>query len=161
LASCFFCVGQSRTYLISQSSLSDELRKLLDDASSRDQKIPFRGGLLDLFGAQVIHSDPVFARDSWPSRSIQIPMVPTEQELPAFDVDVRHRITDEYQAKLLSFRRANLGVARKMDLDVSKFAFALRDRARSLAAARRMIANYKPTCSTCCERRTGKSAPTS
>jgi hypothetical protein len=62
-------------------------------------------------------------------------MVPTEQELPAFDVDVRHRITDEYQAKLLSFRRANLGVARKMDFDVSKFAFALRDRARSLAAA--------------------------
>jgi len=132
---CSLASGARFTYLISQSSLSDKLRKLLDDASSRDQKIPFRGGLLDLFGAQVIHSDPVFAGDSWPSRSIQIPMVPTEQELPAFDSDARHRITGEFQAKSLSFRRANLGVACKMDFDASQFAFALRDRARSLAAA--------------------------
>lgn len=132
---CSLASGVRFTYLISQSSLSDKLRKLLDDASSRDQKIPFRGGLLDLFGAQVIHSDPVFAGDSWPSRSIQIPMIHTEQELPAFDFDARHRITDEFQAKLLSFRCAKLGVARKMDFDASKYTFALRDRARSLAAA--------------------------
>src|SRR5271154_1700455 len=96
---CSLASGVRFTYLISQSSLSDKLRKLLDDASSRDQKIPFRGGLLDLFGAQVIHTDAVFAGDSWPSRLIQIPMVPTEQELPAFDFDARHRITDEFQAK--------------------------------------------------------------
>ena len=62
-------------------------------------------------------------------------MIPTEQELPAFDFDARQRITDEFQAKLLSFRRANLGVARKMQFDASKFTPALRDRARSLAAA--------------------------
>jgi len=132
---CSLASGLRFTYLISQSSLSDKLRKLLDDASSRDQKIPFRGGLLDLFGAQVIHGDAVFAGDSWPSRSIQIPMVPTDQELPAFDFDARQRITDEFQAKSLSFRRANLGVARKMDFDASKFTPALRDRASSLAAA--------------------------
>jgi hypothetical protein len=132
---CSLASGLRFTYLISQSSLSDKLWKLLDDASSRDQKIPFRGGLLDLFGAQVIQCDPVFAGDSWPRRSIQIPMAPTEQELPALDFDARHRIADEFQAKLLSFRRANLGVARKMQFAVSKFTPALRDRARSLAAA--------------------------
>ena len=132
---CSLASGIRFTYLISQSSLSDKLRKLLDDASSRDQKIPFRGGLLDLFGAQVIHSDPVFAGDAWPSRSIQIPMIHTEQELPAFNFEARRRITDEFQAKQLSFRRANLGVARKMQFDASKFTPALRDRARSLAAA--------------------------
>jgi hypothetical protein len=132
---CSLASGMRFTYLISQSSLSDKLRKLLDDASSRDQKISFRGGLLDLFGAQVIHSDPVFAGDSWLSRSIQIPMVPAEQELPAFDFEARQRITDEFQAKLLSFRRAILGVARKMQFDASKLTPALRDRARSLAAA--------------------------
>ena len=132
---CSLASGVRFTYLISQSSLSDKLRKLLDDASSRDQKIPFRGGLLDLFGAQVIHSDPAFAGDAWPSRSIQIPMIHTEQELPAFDFEARRRITDEFQAKLLSFRRANLGVARKMQFDASKFTSALRERARSLAAA--------------------------
>jgi len=132
---CSLASGMRFTYLISQSSLSDKLRKLLDDATSREQKIPLRGGLLDLFGAQVIHSDPVFSGDSWPSRSIQIPMIPTAQELPAFDFDARQRITDEFQAKLLSFRRASLGVACKMDFDASKFTFALRDSARSLAAA--------------------------
>jgi hypothetical protein len=132
---CSLASGVRFTYLISQSSLSDKLWKLLDDAGSRDQKIPFRGSLLDLFGAQVIQCDPVFAGNSWAGRSIQIPMAPTDQELPAFDFDARHRTADEFQAKLLSFRRANLGVARKMDFDASKFAFALRDRARSLAAA--------------------------
>jgi hypothetical protein len=132
---CSLASGVRFTYLISQSSLSDKLRKLLDDASSREQKIPFRGGLLDLFGAQVIHSDPVFAGDSCPSRSIQIPMIHMEQELPAFDFDARHRITDEFQTKLLSFRRETLGVARKMEFDASRFTVALRDRARSLAAA--------------------------
>jgi hypothetical protein len=132
---CSLASGVRFTYLIGQSSLSDKLWKLLDDASSRDQKIPFRGGLLDLFGAQVIQCDPVLPGDSWPSRSIQIPMAPTEQELPAFDFDARHRLADEFQAKLLSFRRANLGVARKMQFDVSKFTPALRHRARSLAAA--------------------------
>ena len=132
---CSLASGMRFTYLISQSSLSDKLRKLLDDASSRDQKIPFRGGLLDLFGAQVIHSDPAAAGDAWPSRSIQIPMIHTEQELPAFDFEARRRITNEFQAKLLSFRRASLGVACKMNFDASRFTFALRERARSLAAA--------------------------
>ena len=117
---CSLASGMRFTYLISQSSLSDKLRKLLDDASSRDQKIPFRGGLLDLFGAQVIHSDPVFAGDAWRSRAIQIPMIHTEQELPAFNFEARRRITDEFQAKQLSFRRANLGVARKMQFDASR-----------------------------------------
>ncbi len=132
---CSLASGVRFTYLISQSLLSDKLRKLLDDASSRDQKIPFRGGLLDLFGAQVIHSDPAAAGDAWPSRSIQIPMIHTEQELPAFNFEARRRITNEFQAKLLSFRRTSLGVACKMDFDASRFTFALRDRARSLAAA--------------------------
>jgi hypothetical protein len=130
---CSLASGVRFTFLISQSSLSDKLRKLLHDASNRDRKIPFRGGLLDLFGAQVIHSDLVFTGDSWPS--IQIPMIPTEQELPAFEFEARQRITNEFQAKLLSFRRANLAAARKMQFDASKFTPALRDRARSLAAA--------------------------
>ena len=132
---CSLASGARFTYLISQSSLSDKLRKLLDDASSRDSKIPSRGGLLDLFGVQIIHSDPIFAGDSWPTRSIHIAMIPTEQALPAFDLDAEHKITNEFQAKLLSFRRTNLGVAHRLNFDASKFTFALRDLARSIAAA--------------------------
>jgi hypothetical protein len=121
--------------LISQATVSDRLQKLLDDASSRDQKIPFRGGLLDLFGVQVIRSDSGLARDFWPYRSMQISMIPTGQELPTFDHDVQQLIASEFQAKLLSFRRANLGAAGKVQFDASRFSFALRDLARSMAVA--------------------------
>jgi len=132
---CSLASGARFTYLIGQETVSEKLRKLLDDASRRERKIPFRGRLLDLFGVQVIHSSSLLPGDSSPLRSIQIPTIPTEQELPPLDFDARHRITSEFQAKLLSFRRANLGVARKMQFDASKFTPALRDHARSLAAA--------------------------
>jgi hypothetical protein len=132
---CSLASGARFTYLISQSSLSDKLRKLLDDASSRDQRIPFRGRLLDLFGVQVIHSDSILGGDSWPLRSMQISIIPTGQELPVFDLDAQRRITTEFQAKLLSFRRANLAAAFRLHFDASKFSFALRDLARSIAAA--------------------------
>jgi adenosyl cobinamide kinase/adenosyl cobinamide phosphate guanylyltransferase len=55
--------------------------------------------------------------------------------LPVFDSDTQHRIATKFQAKLLSFRRANLGAACKFQFDVSKFTFALRDLARSIATA--------------------------
>jgi hypothetical protein len=132
---CSLANGVRYTYLISQAEVSDKLCKLLDDASSRARKIPFRGRLLDLFGAHVIHCDAHFAGDSRLLRSIQIPMISTGHDLPVLDFDTRHRITGEFQAMLVSFRRANLDAARKMQLDASKFTPELRDRARSLAAA--------------------------
>ena len=131
---CSLPSGVRFTFLISQASVSDKLRKLLDDSSSRDRKIPFRGRLLDLFGVQVIHSDSFFA-DSLPLRSIQISMTPTANALPAFDQDTQRRIANEFQAKLLSFRRANLGAARRLNFEPAKLTFALRDLARSFAAA--------------------------
>jgi hypothetical protein len=132
---CSLASGTQFTYLISQATVSDKLRQLLDDANCRDRKIPFRGNLLDLFGAQVIHCDSACSSDSWPVRSIQVAMIPTGQGLPVFDLEAQHQVANEFQAKLLSFRRANLNVARKMHFDVSKFTFALRDLARSIAAA--------------------------
>jgi hypothetical protein len=102
---CSLASGARFTYLIRQANVSDKLRKLLDDASSRDRKIPFRGRLLDLFGVQIVHSDGVWPGDSWPLRAIKISMIPTGEELRVFDSDAQRRITDEFQAKLLSFRR--------------------------------------------------------
>jgi hypothetical protein len=127
--------GVRFTFIISQTSVSDKLRTLLDDSSNRDRKIPFRGRFLDLFGVQVIHSDSFLAADSWPLRSIQISATPTEVVLPAFDQDVQRRISTEFQAKLLSFRRSNRGAADRLSFDASKFSSALRDLSRSLAAA--------------------------
>jgi hypothetical protein len=123
------------TLLISQRTLSDTLVRLLDHASRRDQKILLRGGLLDLFGAQVIHADPVAFDQSMTVRSIRIPMVLGGPQLPAFDVDVRHRIADDFQARLLSFRRANLRAACNLKFDTSRFVFSMRGLAHGFAAA--------------------------
>jgi hypothetical protein len=131
---CSLANGVRYTFLIGQASVSDKLRKLLDDASNRDRKIPFRGRLLDLFGVQVIQCDSVLADDARP-RSIQISMLPTEAALPPFDQEAQQQIATEFQAKLLSFRRANLGPAQRLNFDASKFSFVLRDLAQSLAAA--------------------------
>jgi len=132
---CSLANGARYTFLISQRKINDELRSLLDDASRSDRKIPFRGRLLDLFGVQVIQSESVFADDPWPLRSIRIAMVPTGTALPAFDQDAQRLIATEFQAKLLSFRRANLGAAQRINFDASKFSLGLGDLARSLAAA--------------------------
>jgi hypothetical protein len=121
--------------LISQGTLSDPLQNLLDDASRRERKIPFHGRFLDLYGVQVIRSDSGLASESWTCRSIEISMIPTGQELPAFDQDVQEQIAIEFQSKMLSFRRASLGTARRLRFDASKVELALRDLACSLAAA--------------------------
>lgn len=132
---CSLASGVRYTYVISQASAGNKLQKLLDDASRRDQKIPSRGGLLDLFGVQVIQGDSVLVDNSSSLRSIQISVTPSEMALPTFDQDAQRRIAAEFQAKLLSFRRANLGVAQRQNFDSSKFGFALRELAHSLAAA--------------------------
>ena len=132
---CSLANGVRYTFLISQANINEKLQRLLDDASRSGRKIPFRGRLLDLFGVQVIQSESVFPDDPWPLRSIRISMVPTETVLPAFDQNAQRLIAMEFQAKLLSFRRANLGAAQRLDFDASKLSAGLRDLARSLAAA--------------------------
>jgi hypothetical protein len=132
---CSLASSVRYTFLIRQAGMSKKLQRLLDDASCRDRKIPFRGSLLDLFGVQVIRSDSAFGDDPWALRSVQIPMIPIAATLSAFDQETQRRIATEFQAKLLSFCRANLGAAQRLNFDASKFSPALRDLARSLAAA--------------------------
>jgi hypothetical protein len=129
---CSLASGAHFTYLIDQESLSDKLLALLDDAASPDRKIPFRGRLLDLSGVQVIRR---LSGDDGSSRAILVSMIPSDQKLPAFDLDTQHRITDEFQGKLLNFRRANFAAARSLQFDTSKLSFELRELAWSLAAA--------------------------
>ena len=127
--------GAGFTFLISQPTISESLERLLQDASHRDQKIPYRGGLLDLFGAQVIHAESIPSGESFSLRSIQIPLIPDGAQLPVFDLDVQHRITADFQSKLLNFRRTNLSAACKLQFDSSKFSFPMRELAHGIAVA--------------------------
>jgi len=132
---CSLPTAMGFTLLISQSTISDKLQALLDDASKRDQKIPHKGGLLDLFGCQVLHSETVLesARSSF--RFLQIPMLPGSQNLPSLDLTTRRRIAADFQPRLLGFRRANLYKAQNGQFDTSGFIFPLRQLVQSLATA--------------------------
>jgi hypothetical protein len=132
---CSLAGGPRFTWIISQSALGEKLEKLLVDASVRDHKIPCRGRLLDLFGVQIIHSDATVACRTAHSRFIEIPMIPGGPVLPQVDSEMWGRIATDFQARLLSFRRTNLGAAQSLKFDASKFTPELRDLARSLAAA--------------------------
>jgi hypothetical protein len=127
--------GARFTLILCQRTISDMLERLLDNASHRDQKIPHRGGLLDLFGAQIIFAESIPFGEPFSLRSIQVPMIPGGAQLPVLDPDVQHRITADFQAKLLNFRRANLSAARNVRFDSSKFIFPLRELAHSIAVA--------------------------
>jgi hypothetical protein len=115
--------------------VSPSLQNLFNDASKRDQKIPYRGGLLDLFGLQIFRGDSFLADDCGPHRSIKIPMIPAGQAVPPFDQETQERIASEFQPKLLDFRRAKLTKAFRLKFDASKFDATLRNLARSLATA--------------------------
>lgn len=127
--------GARFTLLISQPTISAQLENLLDDISHRDHKVLCRGELLDLFGAQVIHAQSVSPSEPLSLRSIRIPLVPGGAQLPIFDHEAQQRITSEFQAKLLSFRLANLSVASALQFDSSRFMFPLRELAITVATA--------------------------
>jgi len=126
--------GAGFTFLVSQA-ISNQLETLLDAASCRDQKIPHRGGLLDLLGAQVIQAESVPSGEPFSLRSIEIPMIPGGARLPVFDPDVQHWVAADLQAKLLNFRCTNLSVARKLQFDSSKCVFPMRPLAHAIAVA--------------------------
>jgi hypothetical protein len=134
-ALCSLPTALEFTLLITQPNVSDTVRRLLDGASRPDQKMLRRGRLLDLYGLQVVHSTSGLSGGSWSSRSVQIPMLPTNQPLPIFDADVQNRISAECQPKLLSYRFANYGRASTFQFDASPLTHSLRELAHSFAAA--------------------------
>ena len=132
---CSLPSGVGFTLLVTQSNISGKLHRLLGDASLRDQKILLQGGLLDLHGVQILHSELPLGGGSWPFRSIEIPMIPTSAQLPAFDESVQHRIAADFQPKLLDYRRATYAKASNLRFDASSLTHSIRELAHALAAA--------------------------
>jgi hypothetical protein len=131
---CSLPTGAGFTLLISQSTISDRLSKLLDDVSRRDNRIPHGGGMLDLYGCHALHSESILD-GAMSLRLIPVPVLPTNQRLPALDRNTQRRIAADLQPKFLGFRRANLETARHTRFDASTFIYPLRELAETLAAA--------------------------
>ena len=127
--------GFGFTFLLSQSTISGGLQRLLGDASCRDQKIPRRGMLLDLYGAQAIHTDSVLGAEGWMRRSIEVPMPLGGVEVPVLTTEKQEQIRGAFQPQLLAYRCENFAEACDLQFDASRLSNPLRPLARTLAAA--------------------------
>ena len=130
---CSLPSGFAFTLLVSQATISDKLNQRLWEMRHREARIPFRGRLLNLYGTQAIYSGAVIGAGF--RSTIRIPTMPGSDRLPIFDAEIRRRLAMDFQPRLLSFRRADVVRAGKLDFDGSKFDPAVRELAYSIAAA--------------------------
>lgn len=127
--------GFGFTLLLSQSTIGQDLQRLLADASCRDERIPRRGVLLNLYGAQAIHTESVLGGEAWMRRSVEVPMPLVGVEVPVLTKEKQHQIRDAFQPQLLAYRCENFAEACDLQFDASKLSNSLRSLACTLAAA--------------------------
>jgi hypothetical protein len=125
--------GLEFTVIMNQPTIGNTLEKLLDEAARRDQKILHRGNLLDLFGLQIVYAESVIGAGA-SFRSLRVPTLPGNGDLPAFDASVQERIASDFQARLLGYRFANFQKISAFQFDAPRLTPSLRELARSLAA---------------------------
>jgi len=110
------------------------LQQFLQNISRPGLSIPFRGGLRNISGVQIIHSDSI-SGESWRLRAVEISLTPTTKPLPVFDLQIRRRVAEDGQGMLLAFRGMNLDAALRLQVDTSRISVPLRDLAHALCAA--------------------------
>jgi hypothetical protein len=132
---CSLPSGFRFTILLSQSTISGVLQRLLGDASCRDQRIPRRGVLLDLYGTQVIHSESTLEDGARIRPLLEVPMPLVGVPVPTLTQEKQRQIRDDFQPKLLAYRCENLAKACDLQFDASKLSNSLRPLAHALAAA--------------------------
>ncbi len=132
---CSLPSGFAFTILLSQSTISGGLQRLLGDTSCRDQRIPRRGVLLDLYGTQVIHSESTLEDGARIRRLLEVPMPLVGVRVPILTQEKQRQIRDAFQPKLLAYRCENFAKACDLQFDASKLSDSLRPLARTLAAA--------------------------
>lgn len=132
---CSLPSGFGFTILLSQSTISGGLQRLLHDAGCRDQRIPRRGVLLDLYGVQVVHSESTLEDEARIRRSIEVPMPFVGVPVPILTQEMQSQIRNAFQPKFLAYRCGNLAKACDLQFDASKLWNSLRPLAGALAAA--------------------------
>ncbi len=130
---CSLPTGFGFTFLLCQSTVSHDLQHLLGDVSCRDQRILRRGALLDLYGAQAIHSESTLG-EAWAGRSIEVPMPLVDVQVPTLTKEKQQQIRDAFQPKLLTYRCENLANACRLRFDPSRLSDSVRPLASTLAA---------------------------
>ena len=130
---CALPMGLSPTLLVRQSCLKRKVSQFLNSASLGGMYAPRHGRLVDLHVPVAVFCDSV---EEAPEKAavIEIPIVPTSQQLPVLDVRVQDEIALEFQDKLCSYRVNNLHKADACEFDAPQLAFPMPQIAKSVAA---------------------------
>ena len=125
----------SLTLLLDQQRLRPDVQRLLRASSYRGMHLPGnRGRVVDLYGPKAIFCGNDSAADTLSGGVIQISLAPSQLQSSALDEKVETEIANDFQPRLLMYRLKNFGKVGDSGVDVSKFTFATRRLARSLAA---------------------------
>ena len=124
----------SLTLLLDQQRLRPNVQRLLRASSYPGMLLPGnRGCLVDLYGPKAIFCGKDSAVDTLSGGVIQISVAPSQLQ-SALDPQVKNEIATRFQPHLLMYRLKNSGKVGQSRVDVSKFAFATRQLACTLAA---------------------------
>jgi len=124
----------SLTLLLNQEELRPTMQRLLRASSYRGLHLPGnRGSVVDLYGPKAIFCGNDAALDILDGGVIHISATPSQLQSSALDEQLHNKIAKDFQPRLLMYRLKNSGRVREA-VDVSKFTFATRPLARTLAA---------------------------
>jgi len=123
----------SLTLLLNQQVLRPNLQRLFRASSFRGLYLPGIGGrVVNAYGAKAIFCGDD-AADTLTDGMMHIFVVSSELQPPALDEQVQNEIASQVQSRLLMYRLKNLEKVSASRVDVSKFTFAKRPMARTLA----------------------------
>jgi hypothetical protein len=124
----------SLTLLLNQQGLKPHMQRLFRASSYRGLHLPGnRGSVVDLYGPKAIFCGNDAAVDTLGGGVIHISVAPSQLQSTALDEQVQNEIANDFQPRLLMYRLKNSGKVSESRVDVSKFTFATRQLARTLA----------------------------
>ena len=122
------------TLLLNQQELKPNMQRLFRASNYRGLHLPGnRGSVVDLYGPKAIFCGNGAAVDTLDGGVIHISAAPSQLQSVALDERVQNKIANDFQPRLLMYQLKNSGKVRE-SVDVSKFTFATRSLARTLAA---------------------------
>ena len=124
----------SLTLLLNQQEMRRNMQRLFRASNHRGLHLPGnRGSVVDRYGPKAIFCGNYAALDILDGGVIHISAAPSQLRSSALDESVQNKIANDLQPQLLMYRLKNSGKVPE-SVDVSKFTFATRPLARTLAA---------------------------
>jgi len=124
--------SQDQVLLIDQPTPSKELLRVLRLVSRPGACVPWKGQLLEIFRPVVLCTTESL-NDPWLlEQGIQIPLIPTRNALPKFDLESAADTSQRIRARLHEYREENLAKVHNSRFDAPEFSSPTREIAASL-----------------------------